>query len=331
MNKVCIGCGSKLQTLDKNKEGYINPKVYEKATLCERCFKIKYYGEAYVTDNPKDKTSLIKMINDSKKSVVYLVDTLTISKETLSVIDSLSNKVYLVLTKKDLLPKSVKNSKLKEYISNLTLIKDVFVISALKNNGVTEVYNELIKNNEKSVYVIGYTSSGKSTFINKLLTLNGKSGNITTSILPNTTLECINIKLNDKLTLIDTPGFVSENSSYNFIDVDIYKKLLPKSVIKPKVYTIKKDFMIILGDILRIENNSNEDVNLVFYFKNEIKLNKMRSIRNELLKDKDKLDVKVSDKDIVLEGLGYIKVVGYANLTMYTLNKKMISVRNKMI
>lgn len=331
MNKVCIGCGSKLQTSDKNKEGYINPKVYEKATLCERCFKIKYYGEAYVTDNPKDKTSLIKMINDSKKSVVYLVDTLTISKETLSVIDSLSNKVYLVLTKRDLLPKSVKNSKLKEYISNLTLIKDVFVISALKNNGVTELYNELIKNNEKSVYVIGYTSSGKSTFINKLLTLNGKSGNITTSSLPNTTLECINIKLNDKLTLIDTPGFVSENSSYNFIDVDIYKKLLPKSVIKPKVYTIKKDFMIILGDILRIENNSNEDVNLVFYFKNEINLNKMRSIRNELLKDKDKLDVKVSDKDIVLEGLGYIKVVGYANLTMYTLNKKMISVRNKMI
>ena len=331
MNKVCIGCGSKLQTLDKNKEGYINPKVYEKATLCERCFKIKYYGEAYVTDNPKDKTSLIKMINDSKKSVVYLVDTLTISKETLSVIDSLSNKVYLVLTKRDLLPKSVKNSKLKEYISNLTLIKDVFVISALKNNGVTELYNELIKNNEKSVYVIGYTSSGKSTFINKLLMLNGKSGNITTSSLPNTTLECINIKLNDKLTLIDTPGFVSENSSYNFIDVDIYKKLLPKSVIKPKVYTIKKDFMIILGDILRIENNSNEDVNLVFYFKNEIKLNKMRSIRNELLKDKDKLDVKVSDKDIILEGLGYMKVVGYANLTMYTLNKKMISVRNKMI
>ncbi len=331
MNRVCIGCGSKFQTLDKNKEGYINPKVYEKATLCERCFKIKYYGEAYVTDNPKDKTSLIKMINDSKKSVVYLVDTLTISRETLSVIDSLSNKVYLVLTKRDLLPKSVKNSKLKEYISNLTLIKDVFVISALKNNGVTELYNELIKNNEKSVYVIGYTSSGKSTFINKLLMLNGKSGNITTSSLPNTTLECINIKLNDKLTLIDTPGFVSENSSYNFIDVDIYKKLLPKSVIKPKVYTIKKDFMIILGDILRIENNSNEDVNLVFYFKNEIKLNKMRSIRNELLKDKDKLDVKVSDKDIILEGLGYIKVVGYANLTMYTLNKKMISVRNKMI
>ncbi len=331
MNKVCIGCGSVLQTLDKNKEGYINSKVYEKATLCERCFKIKYYGEVYVTDNPKDKTSLIKMINDSKKSVVYLVDTLTISKETLSVIDSLSNKVYLVLTKRDLLPKSVKNIKLKEYISNLTLIKDVFVISVLKNNGVTELYNELIKNNEKSVYVIGYTSSGKSTLINKLLTLNGKSGNITTSSLPNTTLECINIKLNDKLTLIDTPGFVSENSSYNFMDADVYKKMLPKSVIKPKVYTIKKDFMIILGDVLRIENNSDKDVNLVFYFKNEIKLNKMRSIRNELLKDKDKLDVKVSDKDIVLEGLGYIKVVGNASLTMYTLNKKMISIRNKMI
>ena len=55
----------------------------------------------------------------------------------------------------------------------------------------------------------------------------------------------------------------------------------------------------------------------------------LQAIQKEL--GKDKLDVKVSDKDIVLEGLGYIKVVGYANLTMYTLNKKMISVRNKMI
>ena len=73
MNKVCIGCGSKFQTLDKNKEGYINPKVYDKATLCERCFKIKYYGETYVTDNPKDKTTLIKMINDSKKSNINAV------------------------------------------------------------------------------------------------------------------------------------------------------------------------------------------------------------------------------------------------------------------
>ena len=56
-----------------------------------------------------------------------------------------------------------------------------------------------------------------------------------------------------------------------------------------------------------------------------------QSLVNSSQKDKDKLDVKVSDKDIILEGLGYIKVVGYANLTMYTLNKKMISVRNKMI
>ena len=53
----------------------------------------------------------------------------------------------------------------------------------------------------------------------------------------------------------------------------------------------------------------------------------------ELKEETDLQDIikMTSDKDIILEGLGYIKVVGYANLTMYTLNKKMISVRNKMI
>ena len=30
MIKKCIGCGSLLQTIDKNKEGYVSNKVYDK-------------------------------------------------------------------------------------------------------------------------------------------------------------------------------------------------------------------------------------------------------------------------------------------------------------
>ena len=36
MIKKCIGCGSLLQTIDKNKEGYVSNKVYDKVEYCEQ-------------------------------------------------------------------------------------------------------------------------------------------------------------------------------------------------------------------------------------------------------------------------------------------------------
>ena len=42
MTKKCIGCGIHLQTKDKNIEGYVDDINKE---ICERCFKLKYYGE----------------------------------------------------------------------------------------------------------------------------------------------------------------------------------------------------------------------------------------------------------------------------------------------
>lgn len=331
MNKVCIGCGSILQCIDGSMEGYVSAKVIDRATMCERCFKLKNYGKVYSLDNSSNKDKLIDEINSSNKSVIYLVDALTISNDILKFIDSITNKVYLVLTKRDLLPKSVVDSKLIEYVKEKTLIKDVFVISSYNGYGINTLYRELIRNKESSVYVVGYTSSGKSTFINKLLSLNGIESNILESSLPNTTLDTINIRVNDKLEIIDTPGFVSDKALFNYIDINEYKKLIPKKRVKPKVYSLKSEFMILLGDILRIENNSNKDVNLVFYFKNEIKLSKMRSIRNTLLKDKDVTIFNLNNEDIVVEGIGFIKVVGVADLRIYSVNNKCVSKRNKLI
>ena len=42
MNNRCIGCGILLQNVDKNKDGYVSRDDYR---LCERCFKIKNYGQ----------------------------------------------------------------------------------------------------------------------------------------------------------------------------------------------------------------------------------------------------------------------------------------------
>ena len=109
-------CGSTLQSIDKTKEGYIREEKISDAKYCERCFKIMHYGKSYLLDKKVMKDELIKEVNKSNKAVLYLVDVTSISEETLSPLKELTNKVYVILTKKDLLPRSVKDYKLINYI-----------------------------------------------------------------------------------------------------------------------------------------------------------------------------------------------------------------------
>ena len=45
MDKKCLGCGALLQYYNNSLEGFIDESKYETATICERCFRIKNYGE----------------------------------------------------------------------------------------------------------------------------------------------------------------------------------------------------------------------------------------------------------------------------------------------
>lgn len=332
MNKTCAGCGSIMQSESPSLEGYINEKVYEKATLCERCFKLTHYGEANIINRNSDYKSLIEKINKENKSILYLVSALTLSENTLRPLKEIKTKVYLVLTKIDLLPKSVKAKKLIEKIKEETLIKDIFVISAEKKLGVDEVLNKLEKDKAGEVYVLGYTNAGKSTLINSLLGSVGKKSFITVSSSANTTLELIKIKISENITVIDTPGFINKNSIIEYINHKEYKGIIPKKEIKPKIHILKPEFMIQLGEYLRIENNSKENAKLIFYFKNELPLKKMRSIRNDRLKNLEKTHLIVEEgKDIVVEGLGYIKNCTNSDLDIYVINKNILSIRDKLI
>ena len=331
MIKKCKGCGSELQTIDKTKEGYINEKVYEKANYCERCFKITHYGEASVIEKRVEVLEFINQI-DKKIPVLYLLDLTCITETTLEPLKHIQNKTYVILTKRDLLPKSIKDKKLITYIKENTNKNDIYVISSEKMWNIDMLYKKLIKDQVEKAYVLGHTNSGKSSLINSLLKLVGEKAFITTSPIPNTTTELINIKLTKNLTIIDTPGFVNNYSISNFIELKDYKKLLPKKEIKPKIYNIRPNFMIIIDNIIRIENTGKDSVSLIFYLKNELKYNKMKiTTRNDLkILDKIKINIK-KDEDIVIEGLGFIKITTNSNLTIYTLDKKIIKKRNKLI
>ena len=144
MNKICLGCGSILQTENEEKEGFVLDINHD---YCLRCFKMINYGESKIINKEVDRTSLIKKINNSKNSVIYVLDILNISDELLNPIKEITNKVYIVLTKKDLLPKSVKDEKLINYVYERTLVKDIFVVSSTKNYNIDNlkyIYQEIL-------------------------------------------------------------------------------------------------------------------------------------------------------------------------------------------
>lgn len=102
MIKKCIGCGIPLQTKYKHIEGYVEDINKE---ICERCFKLKYYGEyKEVTLDNKDYQNILDNI-PGDSLVVYLTSVLNLNLEYIEKF----NNVIIVLTKKDLLPKSVKD------------------------------------------------------------------------------------------------------------------------------------------------------------------------------------------------------------------------------
>ena len=106
----CKGCGVILQNIDKNKLGYVETNEQE---LCMRCFRLSHYGEyrSVELDN-KDYQKILDNI-DPSALVVCVTDILSLN---LDIVDKFKNAL-LVVTKKDILPKSVKDYKIIEYIN----------------------------------------------------------------------------------------------------------------------------------------------------------------------------------------------------------------------
>lgn len=318
-DKHCIGCGVKLQSDNITEEGYTTSLEND---ICSRCFKMKNYGEYQIsTKSNEEFVEILKSVNETKDLVIYVIDLININKDINLIRKYFDNKVILVLNKKDILPKSVKDQKLIEYFKNLDFnYEDIIVISPKKNYNIDELLLKIKKyKTSKNVYVVGHTNVGKSTLINTLMkNYSENECELTISPLPSTTLNKISINLSDDLTLIDTPGLVDQGNILNFVDQSLVKKISPKKEIKPKTYQIKKGQCLIVGDIFRVDYVEGEKNSFTVYASNDLKIKRMNMYRHEELKDLFKHDIQVGyHEDLVINGLGFIKIVEKANINVY--------------
>ena len=346
-NKIyCIGCGAEIQSENPNKQGYLPKSVVEKSVeennlVCKRCFRLKNYNEVSDVElGAEDFYKLIKTLSKKDGLIVKVVDIFDFSGSWIEdVIDIVGNNkdIVLVANKLDLLPKSVKQNKIKQWLFKMLKakgikVKDILLISAIKNHGIEEAAARIDElRNGKDVYIIGATNVGKSTFINKLIELTtGDKNVITTSHFPGTTLGMIEIPLDRATSIYDTPGIILDYDIAHYLDAKSLKLVMPKKEIKARVFQLNAEQSLFFGGMARVDFVKGERQSFTLYASNLVDIHRTKLSNADALfekhlgtllkppfednisifKNQVKKNFKIDDKkiDIVISGLGWITV-----------------------
>ncbi|WP_108669574.1 ribosome biogenesis GTPase YqeH [Peribacillus acanthi] len=337
----CIGCGVEIQTEEPTKLGYAPKSSLEKETIiCQRCFRLKNYNE--VQDVSLTDDDFLKILNEVGRRdalIVKIVDIFDFNGSWLPGLHRFvgNNDVLLIGNKVDLLPKSVKHNKvinwMKQAAKELGLKPiDIMLVSSHKGSFIKEAAEAIDRIRKgKDVYVVGCTNVGKSTFINRIIKeVTGEGDIITTSHFPGTTLDTIEIPLDDDKALIDTPGIINHHQMAHFVDKRDLKFITPKKEIKPKIYQLNEEQTLFFGGLARFDYVAGGRKSFTCYLSNELMIHRTKLEKaNELYKNHvgelltpprpEQLDtfpemvahefsIKEAKTDVVFSGLGWVTI-----------------------
>jgi len=338
---ICTGCGVKIQTENPEELGFAPASSLEKeVAVCQRCFRLKNYNEIQdVSLTDDDFLKILNELGNKDALIVKIVDIFDFNGSWLPGIQRFAGKnpVLLIGNKADLVPKSVKQRKLIDWMKKesrelgLNPI-DVFLVSAAKGHHIKEAAAAIDEyRNGKDVYIVGCTNVGKSTFINRIIKeVTGEGDIITTSHFPGTTLDMIEIPLEDGKAIVDTPGIINHHQMAHYVDKRDLKYITPKKEIKPKVYQLNEQQTLFFGGLARFDYLSGGRRSFPCYIPNEINIHRTKlENADELYKNhagemltpprREQMDtfpelvrheftIKEAKTDVVFSGLGWVTV-----------------------
>ncbi|UJL44905.1 ribosome biogenesis GTPase YqeH [Virgibacillus sp. NKC19-16] len=283
----CQGCGAQIQTSNPDMGGYIpNSSLAKENVLCQRCFRLKHYNEVQevsITDD--DFLQMVSSIRNTDGLVVHVIDIFDVDGSLVKSLPRIigDNPIVLVGNKVDLLPKSTNKRKLAQWLRSQAkeagvTVSDVFLISSTQGHGIKELTHQLEDYREnRDIYIVGTTNVGKSTFINRLIKqTSGENDVITTSYFPGTTLGFIEIPLDDKTSIIDTPGIVNKQQMAHYVSDKDLKLITPNKEIKPRVYQLNSSQTLFFGGLARLDFIKGDRASFVCYFSNQLPIHRTK-------------------------------------------------------
>ena len=287
----CIGCGVTIQTEDKDALGYTPPAALERGleteeVYCQRCFRLRHYNE--IQDVSLTDDDFLRLLNELGQTDALIVNVVDIFDFNGSLIPGLhrfvgNNPVLLVGNKVDILPKSLKKPKLTQWMreraheAGLRPV-DVLLTSAKKPVEMQTLLDTIEEYREgRDVYVVGVTNVGKSTLINQIIRQSaGIQELITTSRFPGTTLDKIEIPLEDGQAIIDTPGIIHRHQMAHYLGKKDLKIIAPHKEIKPKVYQLNPEQTLFLGGLARFDFIQGERSSFTAYVSNDVDIHRTK-------------------------------------------------------
>lgn len=287
----CIGCGAVIQTTDKEEVGYTPQSALDKGletgqVYCQRCFRLRHYNE--ISDVNISDDDFIKLLHEVGESDALVVNVIDIFDFNGSVIPGLSrfvsgNDVLMVGNKKDILPKSVKDSKVTQWLTERAhevglRPVDVVLTSAQNKQAIKDLIDKIESYRKgRNVYVVGVTNVGKSTLINAIIQeITGDKDVITTSRFPGTTLDKIEIPLDDGSYMFDTPGIIHRHQMAHYLTAKNLKYISPKKEIKPKTYQLNPEQTLFLAGLGRFDFMEGERQGFTAFFENTLDLHRTK-------------------------------------------------------
>ena len=360
----CIGCGAPLQSENKNAPGYVpEHNLFREDVICRRCFRLKNYNEVQdVGMDSEDFLNLLNGLSDRSGIIVNVVDIFDFEGSFINALKRIvgNKKIILVANKLDFLPKQINHRRVKEWLKRSAKkygleAEEVVLISAEKGWGIEDLLTAINQNRDhEDVYIVGTTNVGKSTLINKLIELSvGEKDVVTTSRFPGTTLDMIDIPLDETSFMYDTPGIIQEHQMTHLVTEKELKTIIPKKEIKQRVYQLNESQTLFFGGLARIDYVSGGKRPLICFFSNDLNIHRTKTEKaNELWKNqlgdlltppnnvsnfnlKDikavRLETGKEKRDIMISGLGFITIDSGAKVIVRVPKNVDVVLRNSIL
>ncbi|MGN7164257.1 ribosome biogenesis GTPase YqeH [Paenibacillus cellulositrophicus] len=260
----CSGCGIAIQTEQPELPGYTPEKAMDRdPVICQRCFRIKNYNEASsVTVDQDEFLRLLSQIGGKNALVIHIVDLFDFEGSLISGLQRFvgNNPVILAVNKIDLLPKVTNWNKVRNWVQKQCKehglkTEEIVLCSAKKNQGFDRLLDTVASyRGDRDVYVVGATNVGKSTLINRLIRdYSDLEQELTVSRYPGTTLDMVNIPLDDGRFIIDTPGIVYPWRYSELVTREDLGAVMPDNPLKPAVYQLNEGQTLFFGAMARFD------------------------------------------------------------------------------